>query len=239
MVMFFSGFMFGSSALLFLYHKEPVLDVQLGMETKAGISLGVGVLCGLMTLLVSNVGLLLSGLQLGCLLSLAVLVVIGQFHHFNLVWVPHIAIMAASIVSAVLTLQWQKLFTILYTCVFGATIVMLCVDYLVGKFLLPDQVYDTLCQGAPHQLCWFNWVITGIYPVLSLIGLLVQWKFTAKGISHTEGKFSPHKVTHSSSDCFHVKYVFQSSNDVDQSSLHSLSPFGCFSCTEKKTEETC
>ncbi|XP_044208709.1 transmembrane protein 198-like isoform X2 [Thunnus albacares] len=186
MVMFFSGFMFGSAAVVLLYHKEPVLDAQLGTETKAGIGLGVGVLCGLMTMLVSTMGLILSGIQLGGLISLPILVVIGQFYSLTPVWVPLSAVVAVSVVTAVFTIQWQKLFTIIYTSVFGATAVMLCVDYLVGTFMLPDQVYDMLCQAAPRPLCWFNWVITGIFPVLSLIGVLVQWKFTGKGISHTE-----------------------------------------------------
>ncbi|XP_059189346.1 transmembrane protein 198-like [Centropristis striata] len=186
MVMFFSGFMFGSAAVLLLYQKEPMFDAQLGSETKAGIGLGVGVLCGLTTMLVSTIGLLLSGLQLGSLLSLAVLVVVGQFHSLTPVWVPLCVVLAAGIVTALFTLQWQKLFTIIYTSVFGATTVTLCLDYLVGAFTLPDQVYDMFCQNAPHQLCWFNWAITGILPIMGLIGVLVQWRFTAKGISHTE-----------------------------------------------------
>ncbi|XP_041655725.1 transmembrane protein 198-like [Cheilinus undulatus] len=188
MVMFFSGFMFSSAAILLFYHKEPVLDVKLGVETKAGIGLGVGVLCGLMTMLVSTLGLLFSGLQLGSLLCLPLLVVLGQFYSLTPVWVPLSALLAAGIVAAVFTLQWQKLFTIIYTSVLGATAVMLCVDYMMGTFMLPDQVYDLLCQAAPQQLCWFNWAITGICPALSLIGVLVQWRFTARGASHMDDK---------------------------------------------------
>lgn len=186
MVMFFSGFMFGSAAVLLLYHKGPLLDTELGSETKAGIGLGVGVLCGLMTMLVSKMGLLLSGLQLGSLLSLAILVVIGQFYSLTPVWVPLSVVLVCSVVAALFTLQWQKLFSIIYTSVFGAATVMLCVDYLVGTFTLPDQVYDIFCQVTPRPLCWFNWATTAIWPVLGLIGVLVQWRFTAKGVSHKE-----------------------------------------------------
>ncbi|KAM9856270.1 transmembrane protein 198-like [Aulostomus maculatus] len=190
MVMFFSGFMFGSAAVLLLFHKEPVLEAHLGAETKVGIGLGVGVLCGLMTLLVSTMGLILCGLQLGGLFSLTALLVIGQFHSLSPEWVPLSAIMASSIVTTVFTLQWQKLFTIIYTSVFGATAVMLCVDYMVGTFMLPSQVYDVIYQVAPRPVCWYNWVITGIGPVLSLTGVLVQWNCTAKGVSHSEDKSS-------------------------------------------------
>lgn len=192
MVMFFSGFLLGSAAVLLLYHKEPVLSVQLGTETKAGVGLGVAVLCGLTTMLVSTMGLLLSGLQLGGLLSLSILVVVAQFHSLTPVWVPLGVVLAAGITAAVFTLQWQKLFSIIYTSVFGATTVMLCVDYLVGTFMLPDQVYDLFCEVAPRPLCWFNWAISGICPVLSLAGVLVQWWVTAKGVSHRDASPKKH-----------------------------------------------
>ncbi|KAM3872101.1 transmembrane protein 198-like [Diretmus argenteus] len=186
MVMFLSGFMLGSAAVFLLYHKETMLDAQLGMETKAGIGLGVGVLCGLVTMLVYTIGLFLTGLQLGCLLTLAGLAVIGQFYILTPVWVPLSALLATSVVTAMFTLQWQKLFTVISTAVSGATTLMFCVDYLAGTFLLAGYVHDILHQVTPRPLCWFNWAITGICPVLSLMGVLVQWRFTANGVSHKE-----------------------------------------------------
>lgn len=60
--------------------------------------------------------------------SLAIQVVIGQFLVCYPVWVPLTAELAASIFTALFTLQWQKLLTIIYTSVSGATTVMLCVD---------------------------------------------------------------------------------------------------------------
>lgn len=225
MVMFFSGFMLGSAAVLLLYHKEPVLDTQLGMETKAGICLGMGVLCGLMTLLVYTMGLFLTGLQLGWLISLVVLVVFGQFYSLNPVWVPLSAALAASIVTAVFTLQWQKPFTIISTAVFGATTMMLCVDYLLGTFMLPAQVYDLLCQVAPHSFCWFNWAITGISPILSVTGVLVQWKFTAHNVSHREG------------ECFKLLMLDKPSR-AQHLLVYSSFPFYPTRCTQK-TAGTC
>ncbi|XP_061531070.1 transmembrane protein 198-like [Phycodurus eques] len=186
MVIFFSGFLFGSTSVLWLYHSETLLQVHPGAETKTGIGLGAGVLCGLASMLVSTLGLLLCGLQLGCLLSCTTLVIIGQFYSVTPVWVPLSVIMAAGIATAVLTLQWQKLFVIIYTSFFGATTVVLCVDYLLGAFMLLDQVYDMFCQASPLPLCWFNWVITGICPLFGLTGVLTQWNFTSKGASHTK-----------------------------------------------------
>lgn len=193
MVMFFSGFMLGSAATLLLYHKEPMLDAQLALESKAGIGLAVGVLTGLMTMLVPTMGLLFSGLQLGGLLAVATLVVVGQLHSLSSLWVPLGGTLAASVVSAVVTLLWQKLFAVIYTSALGAGAVTLCVDHLMGASALPDQVYDMLHQGAPRRLCWFNWAIAGIFPALSLIGALVQWSLTARGLSHRAAEQQKHK----------------------------------------------
>lgn len=186
MVLFFSGFMFGTAAVLLVYHKKPLLDSHLSAETKAGLGLGVGVLCGLITMLVSAIGYILSGLQLGSLLSLVILVVVGQFCIIAPEWVPLGAVLAAGIVTAIFTLLWQKLFIILYTSVLGATTVMLCVDYVIGTFMLPEQVYDIFRQVSPSPMCWFDWAVIGIWPLLSLTGGLVQWRCTARGVSHKE-----------------------------------------------------
>lgn len=189
--MFLSGFMFGSALVCLLYHKEPVLDTQLTMETKAGILLGVSVLCGLVTVQVQTVGLIITGLELGCLLTLANLLVVRQFYSLSPLWAPLGALLATSTFCATLTLQWQKLFTVLSTAAVGATVVMACVDFFVETSLLAGHAYDILSQVPPRPLCWYSWVITGACPLFSLMGVLVlvQWMLTAKGVSHTEGEW--------------------------------------------------
>lgn len=190
--MFLTGFLSGSLAVLLIYQVQPELDVQVGVETKAGVCLGVGVVCGLVTMLVSTVGLLLCGLQLGGLLSLAALLVVGHFHSLAPAWVPLSATAAASVVAAALTLRWQKLFTVVYTCVVGAVAVALCVGHLTGTFTLTEQVLVTFHRGSTAPLCWFHWAVAGIVPMLSLSGVLVQWNVTARGASHTAGMLRLH-----------------------------------------------
>lgn len=219
MVMFFSGFALSSAATLLLYHSEPVLDCRLRAETKAGIGLGVGVLCGLVAMLVSSIGLLVSGLQLGSLISLAILVLIGQFHSLTPAWASLGTILALSIVTAVFTLLWQKLFAVVYTSVFGAAVMMLCVDYLLGTFV-PHQVHDILSEAVPRPFCWFNWVIAGLWPVMSFIGLTVQWRVTARGVSHT-GEFPLHCLKKMKFGCINtsvnlIRILFSSKSQTEE-----------------------
>lgn len=196
-VMFLSGLMFGSVIIFLLCHKEHVLDTQLSVEASAGIGIGIGLLCGLVTMLVRSVGLFMTGLLLGLLLALAALLVTQQFYTPTTVWVPLGALLGSGMLFAVLTLQWQKMFTMVSTAVFGAAIMTVCADYFVEMLALATHVYECLRLTPGPPLCWYSWVILGIWPALSLLGVLVQWKLTDNSFSHTEGKldaFTGHMI---------------------------------------------
>ncbi|CAI5762836.1 DUF4203 domain-containing protein [Podarcis lilfordi] len=185
-VMFLTGLMFGSVIIFMLCYKERVLDTQLSVEASVGIGLGIGVLCGLVTMLVRSVGLFMVGLLLGLLLAVAALVVMEQFYHPPTVWIPIGLLLGVGMLCAVLTLQWQRLFTTLSTAVFGSAVMTATADYFVELFLLLQYVYERVKVAPARPICWYSWVILGTWPVLALLGVLVQWKVTAEGYSHTE-----------------------------------------------------
>ncbi|KAI5614486.1 transmembrane protein 198-B [Silurus asotus] len=185
-IMFLSGLLFGSVIIFLLCYKERVLDTQLSIEASAGIGLGIGLLCGLVTMLVRSVGLFMTGILLGLLLAIAGLLLTHQLYTPNTLWVPVGVLLGTGMLCAVLTLQWQKLFTIISTAVFGAAIMTVCADYFVELLMLVTHIYDCLRLTRSAPLCWFSWVILGIWPMLSIMGALVQWKLTAEGFSHTE-----------------------------------------------------
>ncbi|XP_069086811.1 transmembrane protein 198-like [Pleurodeles waltl] len=185
-IMFLSGLLFGSTVIFLLCYKERILDTQLSMEVSAGIALGIGLLCGLVTMLVHSVGLFMSGLLLGLLLATATLVVLEPFYHPHTVWIPVGLLMGLAVLFAVLTLQWQKLLTIVSTATFGAAVIVVCVDYFIEMLLLVYYVYDRVRVAHSSPLCWYTCVILGVWPALSILGIVVQWKLTAEGFSHTD-----------------------------------------------------
>ncbi|XP_077339569.1 transmembrane protein 198 [Lithobates pipiens] len=185
-IMFLSGLLAGSAVIFLLCYKERILDTQLSLELSAGIALGIGLLCGLVTMLVHSVGLFMTGLLFGLLLAIACLVGLEQFYHPPTAWVPVGIMMGSAMLFAVLTLQWQKLFTVVSTATFGAAILAVCTDYFVEMMLLVQYVYDRLRLEVSFPLCWFSWVVLGMWPFLSVLGIVVQWKLTAEGFSHTD-----------------------------------------------------
>ncbi|KAJ8003560.1 hypothetical protein DPEC_G00149620 [Dallia pectoralis] len=188
-VMFLTGLMFGSVVIFMLCYKERVLDTQLSVEASVGIGLGIGTLCGLVTMLVRSVGLFMVGLLLGLLVALATLVGMEELSNSppRTVWVPLGVLLGLGMLFAVLTLQWQRLFTTVSTAVFGAAVITVALDYFVELFALVLYMYDRIKATARSRpVCWVTWVVLGVWPALTLLGILVQWKVTAEGYSHTK-----------------------------------------------------
>ncbi|KAM6189070.1 transmembrane protein 198-like [Sarcoramphus papa] len=185
-IMFLSGLLFGSIVIFLLCYKERVLETQLSLEASAGIALGIGLLCGLVTMLLRSVGLFTTGLLLGLLLATAALVAAAPVLPPPSPWVPAGSLLGLALLCALLALQWPKALTILSTAVFGAAVVVVCADYFVEALALVLYVYDRLRLAPARPLCWHSWVLLGAWPALSLLAVLLQWKLTADGFSHTD-----------------------------------------------------
>lgn len=188
--MFLTGLMFGSVVIFMLCYKERVLDTQLSVEASVGIGLGIGTLCGLVTMLVRSVGLFMVGLLLGLLVAVATLVGMEELSDSppRSVWVPLGVMLGLGMLFAVLTLQWQRLFTTLSTAVFGAAVITVALDYFVELFALVLYMYERIKAETGKPVCWMTWVVLGVWPALTLLGVIIQWKVTAEGYSHTKGK---------------------------------------------------
>lgn len=102
-------------------------------------------------------------------------------------WLPLGVLLGSGMLFAVLTLQWQRCFVTFSTATFGAAVITVTVDYFVEMLALVRHVYERV-KLAPRHICWFTWVIMGVWPTLALLGVLIQWKVTAEGYSHTEGE---------------------------------------------------
>ncbi|CAG10263.1 unnamed protein product, partial [Tetraodon nigroviridis] len=187
-VMFLTGLMFGSVVIFMLCYKERVLDTQLSVEASVGIGLGIGALCGLVTMLVRSVGLFMVGLLLGLLVAVATLVGMEELSSSppRSVWVPLGVLLGLGMIFAVLTLQWQRFFTTLSTAVFGAAVITVALDYFVELFALVLYVYERMKAAPGKPVCWITWVVLGVWPALTVLGVIIQWTVTAEGYSHTK-----------------------------------------------------
>ncbi|KAJ8387238.1 hypothetical protein AAFF_G00158610 [Aldrovandia affinis] len=181
-VTFLTGLMFGSVVVFALCHGSWV-------RARAGVGLGVGALCGLVTMLVRSVGLFMAGLLLGLLLAAAGLLAAEELYRPRTAWVPLGTLLGSGALFALLTLRWPRCFATLSTAVFGAAVITAAVDYAAELLLLARLAYERVAtaSGAGRRpVCSLSWAVLGAWPTLALLGALVQWKVTAEGYAHTE-----------------------------------------------------
>ncbi|XP_045711297.1 transmembrane protein 198 isoform X1 [Phyllostomus hastatus] len=185
-VLFLTGLLFGSVVIFLLCYRERVLETQLSAGASAGIALGIGLLCGLVAMLVRSVGLFLVGLLLGLLLAAAALLGSAPYYQPGSVWGPLGLLLGGGLLCALLTLRWPRPLTTLATAVTGAALIATAADYFAELLLLGRYAVERLRAAPVPPLCWRSWALLALWPLLSLMGVLVQWRVTAEGDSHTE-----------------------------------------------------
>nr|ACE77659.1 transmembrane protein 198 (predicted) [Sorex araneus] len=185
-VLFLTGLLFGSVIIFLLCYRERVLETQLSAGASAGIALGIGLLCGLVAMLVRSVGLFLVGLLLGLLLAAAALLGSAPYYQPGSVWGPLGLLLGGGLLCALLTLRWPRPLTTLATAVTGAALIATAADYFAELLLLARYAVERLRAAPVPHLCWRSWALLALWPLLSLMGVLVQWRVTTERDSHTE-----------------------------------------------------
>lgn len=183
--MFLTGFIFGSVLTFLICLEEDLLP----LEGKIGVALAAGVLCGLITMLVQYVGLFMTGLVFGILLGISSLVIMEQFYHPVNKWIPIGILFGSGLLLGLLSLYFQKGLTILGTSLFGSALMITAVDYYSELFIMIHYVWERTKAEETKPICWFSWLILGLWPMLAIFAILTQWCLTGKGFDHQEGKY--------------------------------------------------
>ncbi len=183
--MFMTGFIFGSVLTYMICLEEP----QLPIEAKIGIALAAGVLCGLITMLVQQVGFFSIGLNFGVLFAVATLIIMEQFYHPSTKWITIGILFGSALFFAVLCLYFQRGLTILGTAIFGSALMVSALDYYIEMFMMVNYVWDRMKAEYSDPVCWFSWLILSLWPASFIVGVITQWRVTGKDSEHREGKW--------------------------------------------------
>lgn len=183
--MFLVGFILATGIVFLICEEES----NLGRTINAAIALGIGIVCGLLTMLVEVVGLFMTGVHMGLFLAVAVLIVMEQFYMPSQLYIPLLITFGLCVIFALLTLKFQKECVVLATSLIGGAIVTSCSDYFLELLRMVQYVYDRFRLSQSAELCWYSWVVFGLWPFVSVIGIIVQFTITSKGYNHKDGKF--------------------------------------------------
>ena len=182
--MFLTGFILASVVIFLICEEES--DLSTGAN--AGIALGIGLLCGLITMLVHFFGLFMTGFCMGLFITIATLVILEQFYVVTIIWIPIGIAFGCGALGGLLTLKWQREFVIVSTSIIGGATIITCADYFLELFRLVQYVYDRFRLDHSEALCWYSWLILAVWPMISLVGMILQFRVTSKGYNHKDGE---------------------------------------------------
>lgn len=190
-LMFLYGFIFGSIVVYLICVEEKVLPEW----SNAAIAMSAGLLFGLITMLVQYVGLFMLGFHTGLLGGLVGLCCVELYYTPPSAWLTLGVLLATGLVFALLTLYFQKSLTIFGSSFYGGAVLMATTDYFIQDSLVLDWIWERVKVDledthidimATIPQCWLAWVISGIWPLIFLTGLLVQAACTGRGTHHEE-----------------------------------------------------
>jgi len=179
-VMFLTGFTFGSVVVYLICLEEAVLP-PLG---NAGVSLGAGLLFGAITMLVQYVGLFMTGFHTGLYCGVITLVVIDFFHRLATIWISLAILLGWGLLFALANLRLQKSLTIFGTSVHGAAVMAVSLDYFIEQWRMSRWALNKVRLVEQLWPCWFSWVVLGLWPLMVVVGVLVQSRVTGRGVHH-------------------------------------------------------
>lgn len=182
-VMFLSGLLTASLLTYVLLTEHDVLS----LAGNIGVAVGAGLVCGIISMLVQYIGLFITGFHFGISFSVAIFIVLEQFYHPMIMWIPIGVTGGLGLVFGLLTLKFQKGLTILGTSVFGGALMLSCLDYFIEHFNGIIYAWERVKGVNSSGVCWYSIVILSCWPFCFLVGCITQSQITGKGFDHKEG----------------------------------------------------
>nr|CAG4641935.1 EOG090X0AW0 [Eurycercus lamellatus] len=180
-VMFLTGFVFANFIVYIICLQEEDLLPSYG---NLGVALGTGFMFGLITMLVHYVGLFVIGLHTGVLLGIIILCVVEQHFHIDTMWMSVGILLGSALVLAILTLNFQKAFTIIGTSLMGGAVCAAALDYYVENLKMVMWMWDRIKLEKSADPCWFSWLLLSVWPFMVVMGSGTQTLITAKDYYH-------------------------------------------------------
>ncbi len=118
------------------------------------------------------------GFHAGLLSGLAAMLFFPTGHS---VWISVIFLLGTGLFGAVANVCWPSL-SMVSTSLIGGAMIAIAFDYFVEKLRMAKWV-GQLVKNEEAEFCWFSWLLLCLWPVLLVVGFVVQTTLTANGFS--------------------------------------------------------
>lgn len=176
--LFATGF---SSAALLTYLIcliRSSLDIQYILLITAAVGIFAGILCTT----VIFCGLFTSGIVAGFSLAMVFLLGFSSLYTYTTLSIPVGMVIGVPVLLAGASVWWKRVLLIVTSSIYGGALMIAGMDYFIENLRLLDYTWQKVFIKDLKGLkpCFFSWIVLGVWPLLVLIGLLVQFLKTAK-----------------------------------------------------------
>lgn len=192
--LFATGF---SSAALITY-MICLIRSALHLQYILLITAAVGIFGGILCTTVIFCGLFSSGIVAGFCVAMAFLFGFVSLYQYSAVTVPIAVVIGVGVTMAGANVWWKRVLLIVTSSIYGGALIMGGVDYFIEDLRLLHYVWaKVFVMDITGRPCLFSWIILGVWPLMVLIGLLVQFLKTGKKPPKPK-KGENHRRNHSS-----------------------------------------
>ena len=175
--LFLTGFSGGAILTFFICLEKSYLQLHYILLITVAIAIFGGILCTTVVFC----GVFSAGIAAGFCISMAFLLGFSSlYEEYKTISIPIGVVISVSVILAGISVWWKRCL-IITSSVFGAAMITGGVDYFIEDLWLLNyslkKIFLVTVYGKP---CMVSWIILGSWPLLTLIGLLVQFLKTAK-----------------------------------------------------------
>ena len=153
------------------------------------IAISCGFLLGIISMFVTTLGLLVTSIIQSVYVATCILYLVHVFVTVTNIFVAPTITLVAFIFLSIPVLRWQRACAIIYTCSFGTILMMLAVDFYIDLSMLRHMAFQNIMLSKRSvNACWFSWIVLTLWPVMMLVGCIVQFVKTARDFDHRHGK---------------------------------------------------
>lgn len=162
------------------------------------ITAAVGIFGGILCTTVIFCGLFTSGIVAGFSLSMVFLFGLASLYQYTTLSIPIGALVSVSVLLAGASVWWKRVLLIISSSIYGGVLIMGGIDYFIEDLRLVHHAWDKVfIKQDAGKPCFFSWIILGVWPLMVLVGLLVQFLKTGKK-PPKPAKGENHRRNHSS-----------------------------------------
>lgn len=108
------------------------------------------------------------------------LVIYTSFLSLNSVALPCVIVSLFGLFQTFITMWWRHRVFIVSCCIFASGVMASALDYFIEDLFIYKYLEMKIFYNKHADLCWWTYLVFGLWPLFFIIGLLIQCLLTGK-----------------------------------------------------------